>query len=177
MSYILADYSQNIVYLDNIEKYFRETNAGNDLIYKSIEEMRDEYTFKWIGFFNDLRDEGIDKVLSALTDKATFGVFSIVNFAKDLTNELTGLSTSAKGLKEFYATCILNAALDQAYYEMMKDISGIHFNSNEMIDMYNLQRAVKATTYMSMNKIANGVEELSWEDRMNEVANVTYMLW
>ena len=176
-SYLLADYAQNIAYLDNIEKYFRATSAGNDLLYKVIDDMREEYSSKWIHSLKSLRNEGIDKVLSALVDKATFGVFGIVNFAKDLTNELTGLSTSAKGLKEFYASCILNVAFDEAYYDMMEDVSGIHFHSDEMIDMFNMQRAVKATTYMSMNKIANSVDEVSWDDRIDELEDASYVLW
>lgn len=176
-SYLLADYAQNIAYLDNIEKYFRATSAGNDLLYKVIDDMRAEYSSKWIHSLKSLRNEGIDKVLSALADKATFGVFGIVNFAKDLTNELTGLSTSAKGLKEFYASCILNVAFDEAYYDMMEDVSGIHFHSDEMIDMFNMQRAVKATSYMSMNKIANSVDEVSWDDRIDALEDASYILW
>lgn len=176
-SYLLADYAQNIAYLDNIEKYFRATSAGDDLLYKVIDDMREEYSSKWIHSLKSLRNEGIDKVLSALVDKATFGVFGIVNFAKDLTNELTGLSTSAKGLKEFYASCILNVAFNEAYYDMMEDVSGIHFHSDEMIDMFNMQRAVKATTYMSMNKIANSVDEVSWDDRIDELEDASYILW
>lgn len=175
--YLLTDYAQNVAVLDDIEKYFRETSSGDDLIYEAIDEMRDEYTDKWIHSLKSLRDKGVESILSELADVSTVGVFGMVNFAKDLTNQLTGLSTTADGLYEFYAVCRINGAFDLAYKRTMSNIVDRYFDYEAMKSLFKLQKAAKITAYSSMNKIANAVEQISWDNRINEIQNMTYIIW
>lgn len=177
IQYIFTDYSKNMAYIELLEDELTRYGIEDELIFECISDMKEEYTTGWIGALQNLQDTIVDEGLGKIADTATYGIFSMVNFAKDLTNQLTGLSETADGLYAFYGLCRYSGAIDLAYARALNSVYSDNYNADSVINLFNIQKAVKIEAYKSMNQIANAVDEVSWDDRINSIKSMTYVLW
>ena len=115
--------------------------------------------------------------MSGIADYATMGLFGFVDFAKECTNHLTGLSTTADGLYKFYGLCRFSGAIDQAYNTAVDNITEYNYYPQSVINLFEIEKALKIQMYVSMNDIANAVEEVSWDDKIKAVRSMEYRLW
>ena len=150
VAYWLSDYTVNMTYIDILESALEKQGILDYNMREAIEDLRIEYTEKYIGTLYDLPSEFIEQGFNVVSGGASGlgktvwqGIFSA-----------TGVSKKAEALKTFYSIYCYNHALDEELTDVMHltagDVDIAYVNA-----LINLQKAAKSTAINSIADMAN----------------------
>ncbi len=145
LSYILSDYSRNVGYLDAFENAMREQGALDYNMQEAINDLRDEFTEKFVSVLVDLQEElanyGFTKTVSILTG----GTYSVGKFIWGQYFNLTGITGNGDALKTFYAIYCYNGALDREFNRVMEEAQTTGTDISYAKALIDFQKATKKT--------------------------------
>ncbi|MCC8015016.1 MAG: copper amine oxidase N-terminal domain-containing protein [Eubacterium sp.] len=179
LAYILSDYSVNIAYLDVFEKALAVDGEIDYNTQEAIDDLRDQYTNKFLETLTDLQDKIADEAVSAVLKLATGGIYSVGKTVWKSVFAATGVTTKGTALKTFYGIYTYNAELDRAFDTVMKNAAD-DADLSYIKAFFQIQKSTKKTAVNSIVETAHfwDIDEReSAKQFVEEINNINYYVW
>ena len=177
VAYWLSDFTVNMTYLDILESALEKQGILDYNMKEAIEDLRIEYSEKYIGTLYDLPSELIEQGFNVVSGGASGlgktvwqGIFSA-----------TGVSKKGEALKTFYSIYCYNYALDEEVTNIMNTQQTGNVDMAYVNALFNLQKATKITAINSIADMANwwAKDEVnqSADELKNSLSSWSYYTW
>lgn len=182
IEYILTDYSKNVQYIDSFKDVLVESGYNDTDVYEAIDELKSEYTDKFMGVANNLgkkiAEEGFEKGATKILDSFTLGLFSVGKWAKNSAFKATGLDEKAKNIEMLTGVESYKYALNSAYEAKAETIRSGVYTEEDLQSCERLFELCKATTqkeYELMYELCDDSQICNEiQKELGKIKNTTY---
>lgn len=178
-SIILSDYTNGINYVEAMRTSFKAAGINDRVLYKVLDNIEDEYTYKWLTATRKVADTVAISESEELVNLLTGGAFGLVTYAKDTVNSLLGVNKRFEAVRVFNCIYCFNGAVDISYNSLRNEIASN--KTDKILDymyMFNLQKVIKKKAYESMREIYTREDMKEYlSDELTSIENASYMVW